>query len=57
MKTSRFIKKIIKVDEIQIKKLIYNNQKITTKGFDNFMLWIELDTELYIDSISQYTDQ
>ena len=32
MKTSRFIKKI-KVEEIQIKKLIYNNQKITTKVF------------------------
>ena len=32
-----------------------NDVKITTKGFDNFMLWTEVDNMVCIEPITQYT--
>ena len=47
-------------DKITLKNIDKNDLKITTKGFNNFMLWTEVDNMLCIEPITQYnsyTDQ
>ena len=46
---------ILNSDKITLKNIDKKNLEITTKGFDNFMLWTEVDNMLCIEPITQYT--
>ena len=42
-------------NKIILKNIYRKDLEITTKGFDNFMLWTEVDNMLCIEPITQYT--
>lgn len=46
---------VLNTDKIILKNIDKNDLEITTKGFDNFMLWTEVDNMLCIEPITQYT--
>ncbi len=46
---------ILNSDKIIIKNIDKKDLEITTKGFNNFMLWTEVDNMVCIEPISQYT--
>ncbi|MFY9242334.1 MAG: aldose 1-epimerase [Polaribacter sp.] len=46
---------VLNIDTIILKNIEKPNLEITTKGFNNFMLWTEVDNMLCIEPISQYT--
>ena len=46
---------ILNADKITLKNIDRNDLEITTKGFNNFMLWTEVDNMLCIEPITQYT--
>tara|TARA_B110001450_G_scaffold171916_1_gene160390 strand:- start:3155 stop:3946 length:792 start_codon:yes stop_codon:yes gene_type:complete len=46
---------ILNSSKITLKNIDKKNLEITTKGFDNFMLWTEVDNMLCIEPITQYT--
>jgi len=46
---------VLGTDKIILKNIHRNNLEITTKGFNNFMLWTEVDNMLCIEPITQYT--
>jgi galactose mutarotase-like enzyme len=46
---------ILNSDKIILKNIDRKNLEITTKGFNNFMLWTEVDNMLCIEPITQYT--
>jgi len=46
---------VLNSDKIILKNINRKNLEITTKGFDNFMLWTEVDNMLCIEPITQYT--
>lgn len=46
---------VLNTDKIILKNSNKNDVEITTKGFDNFMLWTEVDNMLCIEPITQYT--
>ena len=46
---------ILDSNKIILKNIDKNNLEITTKGFNNFMLWTEVDNMVCIEPISQYT--
>lgn len=46
---------ILNTDKIILKNSDKNDLEITTKGFDNFMLWTEVDNMVCIEPITQYT--
>lgn len=46
---------VLNSDKIILKNHNKNDLEITTKGFDNFMLWTEVDNMLCIEPITQYT--
>lgn len=46
---------ILNTDKIILKNIDKNDLKISTKGFDNFMLWTEVDNMVCIKPITQYT--
>jgi len=51
---------ILNSDKITLKNIDKNDIEITTKDFDNFMLWTEVDNMVCIEPITQYisyTDQ
>lgn len=45
---------VLNCEEITLVNHQKNEVKITTKGFDNFMLWTEVDNMLCIEPITQY---
>ena len=46
---------VLNSDKILLKNLNKKNLEINIKGFDNFMLWTEVDNMLCIEPITQYT--
>ena len=46
---------ILNSDTIVLKNIDKKDLQITTKGFDNFMLWTEVDNMVCIEPITQYT--
>ena len=46
---------VLNSDTIILKNIDKNDLQISTKGFDNFMLWTEVDNMLCIEPITQYT--
>jgi galactose mutarotase-like enzyme len=46
---------ILNTNTITLKNLHKNNIEIATKGFNNFMLWTEVDNMVCIEPITQYT--
>ena len=46
---------VLNTDKITLKNIDRNDLEITTKGFDNFMLWTEVNNMLCIEPITQYT--
>lgn len=46
---------VLGTDKIILKNTDKNDLEITTKGFNNFMLWTEVDNMLCIETITQYT--
>ena len=46
---------VLNSDKIILKNIDRKNLEITTKGFNNFMLWTEVDNMLCIEPITQYT--
>ncbi|WP_282071895.1 aldose 1-epimerase [Polaribacter atrinae] len=46
---------ILNSDKIILKNIDKNDLEITTKNFNNFMLWTEVDNMLCIEPITQYT--
>ena len=46
---------VLGTEKIVLKNTAKNDLEITTKGFNNFMLWTEVDNMLCIEPISQYT--
>jgi len=46
---------VLNSNKIILKNINKKNLEITTKGFDNFMLWTEVDNMLCIEPITQYT--
>ncbi|WP_299059241.1 aldose 1-epimerase [uncultured Polaribacter sp.] len=46
---------VLGTDKIILKNIDRNNLEIRTKGFNNFMLWTEVDNMLCIEPITQYT--
>jgi galactose mutarotase-like enzyme len=46
---------ILNTDKIILENIDRNHIEITTTGFNNFMLWTEVDNMLCIEPISQYT--
>ncbi len=46
---------VLNSDKIILKNVDKQNLEITTKGFNNFMLWTEVDNMLCIEPITQYT--
>ncbi|MCH3883808.1 aldose 1-epimerase [Tenacibaculum aquimarinum] len=46
---------ILGTDKVTLKNIDKNDLEITTKGFNNFMLWTEVDNMLCIEPITQYT--
>ncbi|MBU3011442.1 aldose 1-epimerase [Polaribacter vadi] len=46
---------VLGTDKIILKNTIKNDVEITTDGFNNFMLWTEVDNMLCIEPITQYT--
>jgi len=46
---------VLGTDKIILENIDRNNLEITTKGFNNFMLWTEVDNMLCIEPITQYT--
>lgn len=46
---------VLNTDSILLKNIGKNNLEISTKGFDNFMLWTEVNNMLCIEPITQYT--
>ncbi|WP_439130822.1 aldose 1-epimerase [Polaribacter sp.] len=46
---------VLNSNKIILKNIDKNNLEITTKGFDNFMLWTEVDNMVCIEPITQYT--
>ena len=46
---------ILNSDKIILNNIDKNNLEITTKGFNNFMLWTEVNNMLCIEPITQYT--
>ncbi|WP_158839775.1 aldose 1-epimerase [Polaribacter sp. L3A8] len=46
---------VLNADKITLKNINKNDLEITTKNFDNFMLWTEVDNMLCIEPITQYT--
>lgn len=45
---------VLNSDKIILKNINRQNLEITTKGFNNFMLWTEVDNMLCIEPITQY---
>ena len=46
---------ILNSDKIILKNIDRKDLEISTKGFDNFMLWTQVDNMLCIEPITQYT--
>jgi hypothetical protein len=46
---------ILNADKIILKNIGRSDLEITTKNFNNFMLWTEVDNMLCIEPITQYT--
>lgn len=46
---------VLNSNKIILKNIHKKDLEITTKGFDNFMLWTEVDNMLCIEPITQYT--
>jgi len=46
---------LLNTDKITLKNINKNDVEITTKGFNNFMLWTEVDNMLCIEPITHYT--
>ena len=46
---------VLNSHKIILKNINKNDVEITTKGFDNFMLWTEVNNMLCIEPITQYT--
>ena len=46
---------VLNTNKIILNNIDRNNLEITTKGFDNFMLWTQVDNMLCIEPITQYT--
>lgn len=46
---------ILNSNKIILKNIDKNDLEITTKGFNNFMLWTEVDNMVCIEPITQYT--
>ena len=46
---------VLNTDRILLKNIGKNNLEIRTKGFNNFMLWTEVNNMLCIEPITQYT--
>ena len=46
---------LLNTDKITLNNINKNNVEITTKGFNNFMLWTEVDNMLCIEPITHYT--
>ena len=46
---------ILNTDTIVLKNIDKPHLEITTKGFNNFMLWTEVDNMVCIEPITQYT--
>jgi galactose mutarotase-like enzyme len=46
---------VLNSDKIILKNINKNDLEITTKNFNNFMLWTEVDNMLCIEPITQYT--
>ncbi|PQJ79978.1 aldose 1-epimerase [Polaribacter porphyrae] len=46
---------ILDSDKIILKNIDKNNLEISTEGFNNFMLWTEVDNMVCIEPITQYT--
>ena len=46
---------VLNSDKIILHNIAKNDLEITTKGFDNFMLWTEVNNMLCIEPITQYT--
>jgi galactose mutarotase-like enzyme len=46
---------VLNSNRIILKNIERKDLEITTKGFDNFMLWTEVDNMLCIEPITQYT--
>ena len=46
---------VLSSDKIILKNIDKNNLEITTKGFNNFMLWTEVNNMVCIEPITQYT--
>jgi hypothetical protein len=46
---------VLNTESIVLKNKGKNDLEITTKGFNNFMLWTEVDNMLCVEPISQYT--
>lgn len=46
---------VLNTSKITLKNIDRNDLEITTKNFNNFMLWTEVDNMLCIEPISQYT--
>ena len=46
---------VLNSNKIILKNIYRKDLEITTKGFDNFMLWTEVDNMLCIEPITQYT--
>ena len=46
---------VLNTDKIILKNIDKSDLEITTQGFDNFILWTEVDNMLCIEPITQYT--
>ncbi len=46
---------VLNTDKITLKNIDRNDVEISTKGFNNFMLWTEVNNMLCIEPITQYT--
>ena len=46
---------VLNSNKIILKNIDKNDLEITTKNFDNFMLWTEVDNMVCIEPITQYT--
>ncbi|WP_159949630.1 aldose 1-epimerase [Polaribacter septentrionalilitoris] len=46
---------VLNTDKIILKNIDKSDLEITTQGFDNFMMWTEVDNMLCIEPITQYT--
>ena len=46
---------VLNSNKVILKNIDKNDLEITTKNFDNFMLWTEVDNMLCIEPITQYT--